>query len=210
MLKSLFTELVSKYDGKSLAGEYWQELEAFYSQPQRFYHNLSHLEQLYQELEAVTTSVSDWDAICFAIYYHDAVYDAASLHNEEKSAELAERRLGSMHVPEATTSKSCRIILATKRHERSDDDDVNFFTDADLSVLGREDAAYAAYYNQIRKEYAIYPDALYYPGRKKVLEHFLQMDVIFKTSHFYHRYEAQARKNLKVELEMITNSLHHL
>ena len=55
----------------------------------------------------------------------------------------------------------------------------------------------------IRKEYAIYPDMLYNPGRKKVLQHFLTMDTIYKTAVYRDRYEQKAKENLQRELELI-------
>jgi len=76
------------------------------------------------------------------------------------------------------------------------------FTDADLSILGAEWPIYHNYTDQIRQEYAIYPDFMYKPGRKKVLLHFLKMERIFKTDYFYITFEAQAIKNIKQELEL--------
>jgi predicted metal-dependent HD superfamily phosphohydrolase len=52
----------------------------------------------------------------------------------------------------------------------------------------------------VRKEYLIYPDLIYNPGRKKVLHHFLAMDRIFKTDFFYNKFEQQARQNLRKEI----------
>jgi predicted metal-dependent HD superfamily phosphohydrolase len=52
----------------------------------------------------------------------------------------------------------------------------------------------------VRREYSIYPDLLYKPGRKKVLQHFLNMEHIFKTIHFYTLYEQNARNNLNREI----------
>lgn len=44
---------------------------------------------------------------------------------------------------------------------------------------------------------------MYVPGRKKVLNHFLALPRIFKTNHFYEKYEEAARKNLEDELERL-------
>lgn len=44
---------------------------------------------------------------------------------------------------------------------------------------------------------------MYVPGRKKVLNYFLAMPRIFKTNHFYEKYEEAARKNLEDELERL-------
>ena len=94
-------------------------------------------------------------------------------------------------------------VLATKKHAACDDTDTNYFTDADLSVLGQGWYVYSNYYRQVRKEYALYPDIIYIPGRKKVLQHFLQMERIFKTDHFFNKFELQARENIQKELEAL-------
>jgi predicted metal-dependent HD superfamily phosphohydrolase len=94
-------------------------------------------------------------------------------------------------------------ILATKSHIRSTDNDTNYFTDADLSVLGQNWETYLLYYKNVRKEYSIYPALVYNPGRKKVLNHFLSMDRIFKTDFFYNKFETQAKLNLQQEIESL-------
>ena len=68
----------------------------------------------------------------------------------------------------------------------------------------QEQVLYDTYCQQVRKEYSIYPDFLYKPGRKKVLEHFLNMERIFKTTYFFDLYEAQARENLRRELSSLS------
>ncbi|PWK27962.1 hypothetical protein LV89_01369 [Arcicella aurantiaca] len=94
-------------------------------------------------------------------------------------------------------------IMATKTHVLSENIDTNFFTDADLSVLGQSWEMYSEYYQNVRKEYAIYPDLIYNAGRKKVLKHFLVMERIFKTDEFYLKFEANARVNLEKELAIL-------
>ena len=79
----------------------------------------------------------------------------------------------------------------------------NLFTDADLSILGSDSIAYKAYVENVRREYSMYPDFLYKPGRKKVLIHFLSVESIFKTNEFATRFEAQARKNVNDELSKL-------
>lgn len=91
-------------------------------------------------------------------------------------------------------------ILATKKHEWSSAADTNYFTDADLSILGSSASAYTTYCQQIRQEYSKFPDLLYRPGRRKVLKQFLEMSFIFKTEHFRNLHETQARFNIRVEL----------
>ena len=59
------------------------------------------------------------------------------------------------------------------------------------------------YLKNVRKEYSLYPNLVYNPGRKKVLQHFVEMEKIFKTEYFFEKFEAQAKENLKQELEQL-------
>jgi predicted metal-dependent HD superfamily phosphohydrolase len=119
--------------------------------------------------------------------------------NEQQSAELAARRLKDIGFPEQEIERCIQFILATQHHKPADAE-INLFTDADLGILGAAPAAYAIYTQQIRQEYSIYPDAIYKPGRKKVLQHFLAMPQVYKTEAFSSRLEVQARANLTWEL----------
>lgn len=201
-LKVIFFELIQKYtNDQRLIEPLWAEIEKNYSKKKRYYHNLTHLDNLYLQLSKVKSEINDWDTLLFSLFYHDAIYNASKRDNEEKSAELAKENLSLISYPIDKINTCCEQIMATKSHAVSDNNDTNFFTDADLSILGQSWEDYAMYYQQVRKEYAVYPDFLYNPGRKKVLQHFLKMDRIFKTDYFFEKFEKQARKNLSQELE---------
>ncbi len=200
MLKETFEQLAGNYsDNRELIEQAWQELEKGYSAKNRHYHTLLHLEHLLAQLSEVKPLISDWNTMLFTLFYHDVIYNAKKSDNEEQSALLAEKRLAQLHVPASQIRKCGEQILATKSHVFQADQDTNFFTDADLSVLGLDWEMYQVYAANLRKEYAIYPDLLYYPGRKKVLDHFLSMERIYKTDHFHHQLEARARENLERE-----------
>jgi predicted metal-dependent HD superfamily phosphohydrolase len=172
-----------------------------YARPSRHYHNLDHLENLHAQLLPVWNRLEEPNAVVFAIAYHDLIYNVRSTSNERRSAERAAEQLGLMGIDARTIERCAAHILATAGHAQSEDPDTNLFTDADLSILGAPPEAYARYAEQVRKEYGIYPDLLYKPGRRKVLEHFLAMDRIFKTDWFDGRYGVQARINLQDELD---------
>lgn len=179
----------------------WKEIETQYSQKGRHYHNLEHLNTMFSELEMVKINISHFSNISFSVFYHDVIYDASSKANEEKSAELATFRLQRLNVDQKSIEQISEQILATKAHQRSNDNDTNYLLDADLSILGKDIETYLDYTKKIRKEYSIYPDLLYKPGRKKVLKHFLELENIFKTDYFKDRYEKQARINIEHELD---------
>lgn len=156
---------------------------------------------MFKELNVVRNQIKDFKIITFSVFYHDIIYKASSKDNEEKSAELAVSRLGKLQLSEHNLQTIEQQILATKKHQFSENDDVNFLTDADLSILCAERNVYQKYTENIRKEYSVYPDFLYKPGRKKALQHFLEFEMIFKTKHFKEKYEDKARENLKWEID---------
>ena len=187
---------------QEIAESLWHELAENYSAKTRHYHTLTHLDDMLKHLAPLRDAFRNWPTIIFALCYHDVVYNALRTNNEEKSASLAADRLKRLRVPDEYVTACQRLILATKKHEAADYE-TNLFTDADLSILGSDTATYKQYLKNIRKEYAIFPDIVYNPGRKKVLLHFLNMDRIFKTKEFYGQFEIQARKNLESELQML-------
>lgn len=207
-MKSTFTQLAAHYtDNERLIQQLWNEIEATYSHSKRHYHTLHHLEQLLNELLSVKEHIRDWNTVLFSVFYHDLVYNPLRRDNEERSVVIMENRLQSIDVPADIIEGCKRQILCTQTHKPCNDHDANFFTDADLSILGQEESRYREYTAAIRKEYALYADNLYYPGRKAVLDHFLQLNRIFKTDSFFSKYEKQARLNLQGELEYIAQAL---
>lgn len=203
-LKQTFSRLLTNFtDDESLKIELWTEIEKNYSNKKRHYHTLQHLDNLLIQLMDVKNEIQDWDTLLFTLYYHDIIYNALKSNNEEKSAELAEKRMKQIAVPIEKIARCKKQILATKSHIKSADSDTNYFTDADLSVLGQSWEIYSAYYKNVRNEYSIYPDAIYIPGRKKVLTHFLSMESIFKTDFFYNKFEMQAKQNMQKEMELL-------
>lgn len=206
MLQNIFTELALRYSSETeVAEKLWIEVETEYSGPNRHYHSLTHLSDLINELSVVKSQIRDWDSMLFAVYYHDIVYNGVSSDNEQKSAILATHRLQQIRFPAEKIALAKYHILSTDGHSIAENDDTNLFTDADLSILGQDWDVYWRYAENIRKEFASYPDAIFNHGRIHVLEHFLKKNNIFKTEHFYNMYEKQARKNLSEEIKMLNS-----
>lgn len=204
MITDIFLQLVTKYaKDHELANNLWLEIFTKYSEPKRQYHTIAHLEALLSDLKEVKEHINDWETTLLAVFYHDSVYKATSSSNEEDSAKLAKARLVEIGYSIEKITKCVAVILATKLHEPSEDNDTNYLIDADLAILGVSQEDYQKYTEQIRAEYTIYPEFIYASGRKKALQHFLQMERIYKTEHFFKKYEKQARVNIHNELEML-------
>jgi predicted metal-dependent HD superfamily phosphohydrolase len=202
MLKETFIELLTKFtDDNHLKNQLWNEIEQNYLDIKRHYHNLSHLENVLNELLEVKEKISNWETILFSLFYHDLIYNPLKSDNEEQSAQYAEKRMKQIGVPSQIIDNCKSQILATKKHIDNSDVDTNYFTDADLSILGQNFDLYKTYYQNVRQEYSFFPNLVYNYGRKKVLKHFLEMERIYKTEYFYNKYESNAKLNLKNELE---------
>ncbi len=204
MLQTIFTQLLGKYTSdENLIKQFWSEIEDHYSSKGRHYHTLQHLQNMYSQLQLVEEKMLDWNTVLFALFYHDLIYKSTAKDNEEQSAVIAVNRLQQIQYPAEKAEQCKQMILATKSHSISTNTDINYFTDADLSILGADWPEYEAYTKAIRKEYSIYPDLLYKPGRRKVLQHFLDMKSIYKTEFSQNKYEAIARENIQRELQLL-------
>lgn len=180
----------------------WLELEKVYSAKSRHYHNLTHLEEMIVLFDVYEFELQFPDEVLYSIFYHDYVYKVTRKDNELKSAEKAISILSD----EAKLDKNLvfDMICATQLHQHNAMEDINWLIDFDLKILAKDWNDYQMYCKQIRKEYRIYPNFMYQPGRKKALEHFLKPKFIFQTVEFRTKYEDRARTNIEREIAMLT------
>lgn len=200
-----YTDLLLRIGFSSVGAEkHWQELAMVYSAKSRHYHNLVHLEEMIRLFTAYAPELEFPDEVLYAIFYHDYVYNVTRKDNERKSAGYALSILPSR----ATINRELifEMICATQQHQHHKIEAINWLVDFDLKILSKDREAYQLYSEQIRKEYKIYPDFLYKPGRKKALEHFLKNDFIYQTTEFRTRYEQTARENILREIKILSNS----
>lgn len=185
---------------------YYKQLMELYSSPNRHYHNTIHINTLLQLLDTYAHLLAAPRAIQFAIWYHDAIYDSSQTDNEAKSADLAYTHMTALGVGQPVVDTCCKLIRATQTHTLGDDlrsFDAQFLLDIDLAILATKEEEYLQYTKNIRQEYIMYPEPVYIAGRKKVIEHFLAMDRIYKTDLCFELYEELAKKNLNRELKLL-------
>lgn len=178
-------------------------LVAAYTAPERHYHNLEHLAEMFKVVERLSGIVDDPSALHLAIWFHDAVYDSRAKDNERRSGELAVDLLGPIGVPSSAIERIVQMIWATAHTAESQPPalrDTQVLLDADLAILGASEERYARYAADIRKEYAWVPEADYRKGRTAVLEGFLATPRIYYTPIMFQEGEQRARANLRAEL----------
>lgn len=184
----------------SFISELWEELQNKYAQKFRAYHNTTHLDEIFGYFDTYQSQLEHPWEVAFAIFYHDAIYNIWKKDNEEKSAMMAVKYLQKLKISEASIERIEAHILATKTHQATYPD-TEWMVDFDLAILGQPAEVYDNYTKNIRKEYRKIPLALYKPGRKKVLQHFLGKESIYSTQEFQNKFEVTARENLSRELE---------
>ncbi|MBC5992021.1 HD domain-containing protein [Pontibacter cellulosilyticus] len=203
-LKKEWEQLCGKYTSDTaLIDTLWEELEQAYTSEGRHYHNLAHIAYMLELAEKYKQEHLKYDPLLFAIFYHDIIYSPTRSDNEERSAELARERLNRIGLPSADITFIKEMILATKSHRPQHNETTNFLLDLDLAILGTGWQKYNVYREAVRKEYSVYPDAVYKSGRKSVLQRFLAQPQIFKTELFRDRLELRARENLRMELDLL-------
>jgi predicted metal-dependent HD superfamily phosphohydrolase len=181
-------------------------ITANYARPERFYHNLDHIEAVLTTIEQLRDLAPDLAAVRLAGWLHDVVYDSRAQDNEERSAAFAETLLPGLAVPDAVTAAVRRLILCTKTHQVEGPDSA-VLLDADLAILGAPEAEYATYATAIRREYAWVPEERFRVGRLQVLECFLRRERIYLTEPMHQGREAPARRNLRREIDSLATGV---
>lgn len=176
------------------------DLVSAYSDVNRFYHNLEHVEKLVKTIEQMKSLSLNYISVQLAAWFHDVIYDPKTQDNEEKSAEYAESTLNRLKIPQIIIDRVKYLILTTKNHQALPSDiDSQILLDADLAILGATEWEYQAYAQAIRQEYSWMSDVDYQIGRQQVLYNFLQRERLYLTNYAYTNLEKQARHNLWVE-----------
>jgi len=202
-IKSQWFSLASKYTKDDfLINSLWLEISKHYSEKNRYYHTLSHIQNMLHQAKNFEDKIIDFDALLFAIWYHDIIYKSTKKDNEVQSAHFAKTSLENFNVD---IEKIQNLIISTKNHTAILDNNLDnaYLLDFDLSILGSDWEIYKNYTHQIRKEYKIYPNFMYRSGRKKVLRHFLERETLYFTETYQITHENRARQNLEKELEML-------
>jgi predicted metal-dependent HD superfamily phosphohydrolase len=177
-----------------------------YTTPQRHYHTLKHINSCLNLFDKIKHEFKDSLAIELALWLHDVIYNPKKDNNEEMSSLYARELLSRVGAKDTLIENVSHLIAATKHPYPADTMEEKYIIDIDLSILGTAMEEYDQYSAQIRKEYSYIPAFLYYRGRKKLLESFLSQNSVFNTEYFTHKFEHQARTNIKREISQLKSS----
>lgn len=188
----------------------WNNIASRYGQDHRAYHNLLfHIALALREFDQVKHMVDDPLAVEMALWYHDIEYDPARSDNEARSAKFARAAARKMGLDDGFGEKVANLIeTANYAGSRSifADSDTQILYNIDYSILGAQPPIYRRYARGIREEFSHVSDAAFATGRTTVLREILGSNKkakIFTLKYFASQLEAQARTNIKAEIESL-------
>jgi len=172
----------------------------------RYYHNLNHVRHLLILIEEHKNEIECKEALQFAAFFHDYIYNAGSCNNERLSADVALNAMTELGVPKPIIGQTIQMILATKAHRpqtENRNEDLLLFLDMDMAILGASKQHYKDYTKAVELEFNSCPSFLYKRGRIGFLKQTLSQPFIFHTETFRNEYELKARRNLSEELKAL-------
>jgi predicted metal-dependent HD superfamily phosphohydrolase len=175
-----------------------------YREPHRRYHDVRHLQEVLQAVDELADDADDVEAVRWAAWYHDAIYDVHRDDNEERSSRLAEHELTALGCEPAMVDEVARLVRLTATHD-TEHGDANgaVLCDADLRILAADPWRHAEYVADVRTEYAHVPEAQFRAGRAAVVRALLAMERLYRTERAHARWEDRARANLAAELRQL-------
>ena len=189
----------------------WQDIATRYNEPQRAYHTLKHIQQLFEQFDQIKDKLYEPHIIALALYYHDVIYEPRRSDNELKSAEYAVEAL-----KDYLSAEQCQhiyaLIMMTATHQLNEwtdpnkDSDAAYLLDMDLSILGAPWYQYDQYAQAVRQEYVHVAKEDYRTGRITVLQKLLTHTTLYLTDYYHSRLEEQARDNIKHEISLLRAS----
>ena len=207
IINKLWTRLASRYSSDNkLVEKSFNEIADAYSSPGRYYHNLEHLWSLLSLSSTFHEQIQQKHLVDFAIFYHDFYYDPTSHDNETRSAIKSAAVMRDLGLSAIEIQIVSDYILATKSHQipaALNHPDLLWFLDFDLSILCADPPKYKRYVEMLRKEYAVFPNAVWMAGRRNFIQGTLHKTFIYSTAEFRRNGEETARANLEEELRSL-------
>lgn len=209
-----FVNLCQRIGIKDNPALIYEDILNTYQSKDRHYHNLSHIMQCLSEFDKVKHLAKNPDAVEYAIWFHDFVYDISRTDNESKSSYEALTHLCKNRIRKRFMEEVVGLIQITKHDKAPKTIDEKIILDVDLSILGQPSEIYNIYKENIVKEYALKIEEIgmdeFLKKRKEILKSFLARNPVYYTDFYKNLYNKQAKANLLTEIlsiELMTDNL---
>jgi predicted metal-dependent HD superfamily phosphohydrolase len=208
IVRNLWEEIWQKLHARAVPHEVLEELIRAYASPDRFYHNLTHIEDCLSVFDQTNYLATHPEEVELAIWFHDSVYDTKRDDNEQKSAEWAESVISKAGLRREIAQRVSHSILATRHDLEITDTDAQVLVDVDLSILGKDPDIFWRYEVNIRKEYAWVPEDIFRQKRLEILRSFLARKHIYYHEKYREMFEARARMNIEQAIARLSDTTH--
>lgn len=180
-----------------------EELLGYWRQTHRSYHDERHLEDVLLALDQLTTLGETIEApTLLATWFHDAVYEGVAEQDETASAELAHASLQRLQFDDGTITDVHSFIIATAPGQEIAQPPLPLvhLLDADLSIFSASPSRYQQYAEGVRAEYLHVAEQEFAHGRSAILQTYLDLPTIYRTTPAQQLWETRARVNIAQEI----------
>lgn len=178
------------------SAEIHKKLIAAYCEPQRFYHDLSHIDHCLSMFDQASHLMQYPDTVELAVWMHDVVYQPGAPDNETRSVDWY-RDVAGHDQHAATREIVCQLIMATMHDGNSMQlSDAAYMVDIDLSSFALPWDEFMQDGVNLRQENSHLADADYYRNQVRFQKSLLARERFYVSDYFHDNYEARARENL--------------
>ena len=173
-----------------------QHLIDAYSEPQRVYHTLDHIQQCLSQFDKIRPQLQNPDAVELGIWFHDVIYQPGAADNEQLSANQFMEMTSGLFDEAIRNTVSQHIMATLHCGEDVDNPDTKYMLDIDLSSFGLPWPEFLRDSKYLREEMDYLSDEVFYRKQFEFQRNLLDQPRFFKSDYFYDKCEDQARKNV--------------
>jgi len=180
------------------------QLVDYYSEPQRFYHTLAHIEHCLTLFDKISHDLQNPEALELAIWFHDMVYAPGAIDNEQLSADQFMAASDGVFDDRLRDTVYRHIMATVHNGSEVNNADTKYMVDIDLSSFGQPWAEFIRDSDNLRLEMENLSDDLFYQKQAAFQDKLFCRPKFFKSDYFYDNYETQARQNRSDYFEAIS------
>jgi predicted metal-dependent HD superfamily phosphohydrolase len=184
-----------------------------YDEGHRSYHALGfHIEPLMREFDAVKSQAKNPDAVEYALFMHDVIYDVVprTKNNEWRSAEYATDLLTCLGIKNEHFSAAVQDAILATRHDGANQYHYDSLLTADIDLSGFSGDLDRALEStrRIRFEYSEVPYELFVAEHGRILRGLLDRPMLYHTAIFNSRC-GRAKKNIAAIINQLPDLARH-
>jgi predicted metal-dependent HD superfamily phosphohydrolase len=205
-LRDRFNTLWQRYaiaEQQYISGNVFNLLCDKYQEPWRSYHNLDHIQNCLNYFDACKAHAQFADALEFAIWFHDCIYEVGAGDNEARSRDwFLEQTDGFLQFELRTVA--AKLIMATSHHSTPETSDGRLLADIDLTSFGLPWHEYLEDSQAVQTEQMRNNNSDSDAGKIKFLESLSAKGSIYYSSYYLDHYEEKAKNNIRNHLKLLS------